>query len=535
MSREPPIRTKPCFRLFELYRVALSVAFSTVYGITAGYGGAIETEAYNFLTVINSTFVNNSARVGGGIDDTDTAALVTITNSTFSGNSGSALLSDSEGTGTVTNSIFAKSVAGNCDTADSTIADGGYNISDDASCGFGSSTAANGDTIGDSVSDSNLALAPSGLANNGGPTETIALELGSYAIAAIPTADCPTTDQRGATRPAPGYSACDIGAFEYAGVIPTPTPTTKLVFGSSLVGNTDTKNLTVKNTGTSPLFIGSVISNDPAEFFATGATTCPPGGLTVGRTCTIAIGFTPNAVSVRSGILTIYGNSATTPQSFVASGTGTADLTLTKSTLVFGDVKFGLKGVEALAVVNHQTQSVSLSESFSGTNAADFSVSGGTCATTLAAGKSCSIIVSFAPSVVGTESATLSVSDTHDPLSPHLVALSTGPTIPVTITPVTLAYGTLTSKTPSKIKDETVTNKSGFPLSVSESFTGPNATDFTVTGGTCGSTAPANSSCTIAVTFTPTASPSPETASMGVTIGSDPTSPHKIALTGTGP
>jgi len=532
----------------------------------AGYGGAIETEAYNFLNVTNSTFVNNSAfsnrsdcttypAGGGAIDDTDTAALVTVTSSTFSGNSGNAILLDAfEADGAaviVTNSIFAKSVSGNCETVDATITDDGYNISDDATCGFGSSTAANGDTIGDSVSDSNLALAAGGLANNGGTTETIALELGSYAIAAIPTADCPTTDQRGATRPAPGYSACDIGAFEYAGVVPTPTPTTKLPFGYSLAGQTAKKNLTVRNTGTSPLFIGSVISNDPAEFFATGASTCPPGGLAVGRTCTIAIGFNPDALGARSGILTIYGNTTSTPQSFVASGTGTADVTTTKSSLVFGDVKFGLKGIEAFAVVNHQTPtvgliqspSVGLSESISGPNAADFSLTGSTCPATLTAGKVCSIIVSFSPSVLGTESATLAITDTpsgsvmgqSDPLSPHLIALSTGPTIPVTIAPVTLAYGTLTSRTPSKTKDVTITNKSGSSLSVSESFSGTNTGDFTVTGGTCGASAPANSSCTIAVTFTPTVGPTPESASMAVTIGSDPSSPHSISLTGTGP
>ena len=116
-----------------------------------------------------------------------------------------------------------------------------------------------------------------------------------------------------------------------------------------------------------------------------------------------------------------------------------------------------------------------------------------------------------------------------------MVALSTGPTIPARVTPVKLAYGTLTSKTPTRTRNVTVTNLSGFPLSVSENFSGPNATDFTVTGGTCGSTAPPNTSCTIAVTFAPTGGGSAESATVAVTIGSDPNSPHNISLTGTGP
>jgi hypothetical protein len=231
----------------------------------------------------------------------------------------------------------------------------------------------------------------------------------------------------------------------------------------------------------------------------------------------------------------LFDNATSSPQHVTLTGTGIASLTTTKSSLVFGDVKFGAKGIEAFAVVNHQSQPVTLSESFSGANPSDFTVGGGTCTSTLDALKACSIIVYFKPSVLGTESATLSVSDSPDPLSPYTVALSTGPTIPETIAPVTLAYGTLTARTSPKTKDVTVTNKSGSSLPVSESFSGMNASDFAVTGGTCGSTVSANSSCTIAVTFTPTGGGSSESASMAVSIGSDPSSPHSISLTGTGP
>ena len=85
----------------------------------------------------------------------------------------------------------------------------------------------------------------------------------------------------------------------------------------------------------------------------------------------------------------------------------------------------------------------------------------------------------FKPSVLGTESATLSVSDSPDPLSPYTVALSTGPTIPATVLPATLAYGTLTARTPTKTRTVTVTNLSGFPLSLGENFSGTTS-DFDV-------------------------------------------------------
>ena len=118
--------------------------------------------------------------------------------------------------------ILAASTGGNCL---GTITADGYNISDDNSCGFGSSTGANGKTIGDNVDP---LLDPDGLEDNGGPTQTISLLSTSPAVDAIPVANCPvTTDQRGAPRPDPedaGNAACDIGAFEFGAVVPIPTP-----------------------------------------------------------------------------------------------------------------------------------------------------------------------------------------------------------------------------------------------------------------------------------------------------------------------
>jgi hypothetical protein len=215
----------------------LTVINCTIFGNSAIGGGGIYNGSGATLTIINSTLSGNLANVeggniGGGIYN---AGRLTVTNSTFSGNSattGGAIYSESSGTTTraiasgvtVNNSILAKSTSGgNCSGS---ITDGGYNISDDTSCGF-AGTGANGDTIGDGVSDSHVGLDPVGLANNGGPTETIGLESGSYAIDAIPIGRCPATDQRGAARPDPkgSSSACDVGAFEFDGVIPIPTPT----------------------------------------------------------------------------------------------------------------------------------------------------------------------------------------------------------------------------------------------------------------------------------------------------------------------
>jgi hypothetical protein len=97
--------------------------------------------------------------------------------------------------------IVANSTSyGDCE-GDGTFTDDGYNLADDTSCGFS----------GTSLSDTPAGLDPSGLQNNGGPTETIALEPGSAAIGHVTLAsDCTGNDQRGVPRPVP----CDIGAYE---------------------------------------------------------------------------------------------------------------------------------------------------------------------------------------------------------------------------------------------------------------------------------------------------------------------------------
>ena len=50
------------------------------------------------------------------------------------------------------------------------------------------------------------------LQDNGGPTDTLALQTGSPAIDAGTDTGCPAADQRGTARPQ--AAACDIGAFE---------------------------------------------------------------------------------------------------------------------------------------------------------------------------------------------------------------------------------------------------------------------------------------------------------------------------------
>ena len=326
----------------------------------------------------------------------------------------------------------------------------------------------------------------------------------------------------------------------------TPTPTTSvsvpatLFTGSSPAGNTVPKNLTVRNTGKKPLFIGSVLSSYPAEFAVTGST-CPPGGLAPGLTCTIALGFTPKTLGARSATLSVSDNAKTSPQHVALSGTGTADM-ITTASVSISTVKWGTTVTSAVTIYNRQTVAVSLSESFSGANAGDFNLaSGGTCTATLAALSACTQRFTFTPRVLWkgaspTESATMVVSDSPDVTRPHKIPVTVAATIPDTVLPATVLYGPVyvAPSKPAKTKSITVINLSTFALTISiGSIGGANAADFTLTSGTCSGTLSGNSSCTYAVRFKPSAAIA-ESANVAVSVSNDPTSPHNVSLTGTG-
>ena len=209
-----------------------SANLSRPSGGVFGSGGAIANDG--IMVVTNSTFSDNQASgdshgggFGGAISNqlnlfavpAPTPGTLIVTNSTFSGNqafAGGGAIGNTDSTASLKSTILAASTGGNCENFGPAIADAGYNISDDNSCGF-SGTSINNSTT--------LHLDPAGLANNGGPTQTIALEPNSEAVDFISVASCTdqssptplpvTTDQRGFPRPDPGNpDFCDAGAFE---------------------------------------------------------------------------------------------------------------------------------------------------------------------------------------------------------------------------------------------------------------------------------------------------------------------------------
>ncbi|HKY62214.1 MAG TPA: choice-of-anchor Q domain-containing protein [bacterium] len=240
------------------------ISNSTISGNQAltDEGGGICSAGFLFLT--NSTVSGNTAAEdGGGIivatfgssNGLKGAYNVTIAFNQAGGSGGGiAGVVASNGQGdpfpvTVFNTIIARNTAGNTgnDCANGDFPSGGFNLigeigPNDNCTDFVDGT--NGDQVGAPGSPIDPLLGP--LADNGGPTQTHALLVGSPAIDRGNPDGCEalnaplffaddtiefnelTIDQRGETRPVaildPALAICDIGAFEFQVPVPTPTP-----------------------------------------------------------------------------------------------------------------------------------------------------------------------------------------------------------------------------------------------------------------------------------------------------------------------
>jgi CSLREA domain-containing protein len=212
------------FSAINGYYASLTVSNSTFINNSSvqSVGGAILMQNAA-LTIQNSTFYQNSAAVWGGAINCD-GCTMTVINSTFVDNTGTsggggAIYPTGGAAGSLTNTILAAGGShGNCGIGgddESTLTDGGGNLSDDSSCNFYLSTSSN------NVPDINATPPPiplnlGSLAYNGGPTETIAVLGGSMASSYGVVANCPTTDQRGAARPTSGplEGTCSSGAYQ---------------------------------------------------------------------------------------------------------------------------------------------------------------------------------------------------------------------------------------------------------------------------------------------------------------------------------
>jgi len=277
-----------------------------------------------------------------------------------------------------------------------------------------------------------------------------------------------------------------------------------LNFGNQNDGTSSSpQKITVTNTGNSTLTVSSVAISGPNGKDFSQTNTCTTGGVAPQSTCTISVTFTPSISGTENATVTLTDNAPDSPESTTLTGVGVGSgpaVTLSPTSLTFATQLVGTTS-PAQNVTLTNTGSASLTITSIATTG-DFAQTNN-CASTIAVNASCTISVTFTPTTINTRTGTVLVTD-NAPASPQTVTL-TGTGTYVSWTPASLTFGAQTVGTSSAPQAITFTNNATTKLTIkSIVITGPNNMDFTQTDN-CGTSLGPKSSCTINVTFTPTA------------------------------
>ena len=205
----------------------------------------------------------------------------------------------------------------------------------------------------------------------------------------------------------------------------TVTPAS-LSFGNQVQGTASaSKNVTLKNGQNTAITITS-ISSSLSDYTQTNNCPVSPSTLGAGKSCTLSVTFNPSALDSRAASLTISDTGKNSPQTVSLSGTGVASVTVSTSSISFGNEVVGVKSAASKVTVTNN-QKVALTISKISATLPDYSTTT-TCPVgsgTLAAGANCSISVFFTPTVAGTRTDTLTISD-NATVSPTVTLTGTG-------------------------------------------------------------------------------------------------------------
>jgi len=199
---------------------------------------------------------------------------------------------------------------------------------------------------------------------------------------------------------------------------------TSIAFATTPIGTSSASaKVTLTNkTGVSVTLSTPAITVSGPFVKATG-TTCTDGLVIANlATCIINVQFKPTAAGYASGTLSVSDSDVTSPQTVALSGTGTA-IKFSPASINFGTVSKGTQVSSTVSLTNAGTTAVSIAGfDMFGVNSPDFTYYA-PCGTSIAAGTTCTLTMSFTPSKTGLEKATFKVFDSS-PGSPQSLALS---------------------------------------------------------------------------------------------------------------
>jgi hypothetical protein len=302
-------------------------------------------------------------------------------------------------------------------------------------------------------------------------------------------------------------------------------------FGQVTVGKQATQVVSVSNTGSVGINITQLVLSN-THFSVTGMTT--PMALAVGQTGSFTVAVTATAAGGLTGTLTAQGDGGSAPVIVNLSATAVAaqsQLSLSQSSISFGNVAVGSKSTSSLVLNN--TGTTNLTVSMLTVTGTDFTVSGITTPATITAGQSAQATVTFAPATAGSATGGLSITSS-DPVTPSVMVPLSGTgsstaTGQLTSSPASLSFGTMATGT-SISKQIVLTNTGTAAVSISSVST--LGTGLTTSGVATPATLNPSQSMTVDASFAPAAAGS-ITGSIKI-VSNAGNSPLTIPVTGAG-
>jgi hypothetical protein len=287
----------------------------------------------------------------------------------------------------------------------------------------------------------------------------------------------------------------------------SPNPVSFGNVGVGLSSNPITS--TLRNTGGSAI---RPVIGAPAGDFAIAMSSCAVE-VAPGASCTFQIVFRPVMPGLRTGALTVSAPGVA-PVTLALQGRGLvvdmADIISPDAADFGGRVVGETSPGQIFTIRNLGGGPGQFRIEIGGANAADFAVAPGPtngCGTTLAAGASCTVIVTFTPAATGERRGSLVVTASMGGQSSAALRGTGLRRGDLHVSPAANDFGSVPVGSPSGAANFSLTNPGHTDVTMlAVAITGAGMSQFSISNNTCGSVLSAGATCTIAVVFRPTSS-----------------------------
>lgn len=292
----------------------------------------------------------------------------------------------------------------------------------------------------------------------------------------------------------------------------------QLSFADLAVGSSSSSAVVLQNTGAQPLALSALNYSGPGAFIVD--TSACPASLNAQQSCAVGVTFAPPTRGLLSGQISISFAGGSSLVSLAGRGLQ-GELQASASTLTFDPVVAPGSSTQTLVVQNTGDANVG---SISVSTQAPFSI--GNACPGLAAGASCELSLSFAPSAAGSYSGTFELTSPVGALSVGLTGVSDAQTQIASLSQSLIDFGSVPQGSAALVRSVTVTNTGNSPLSIAGVSGLPSGVS--LSSNSCSSIAP-SASCSLSFTLATTALTEFSAASAAL---SGPTSPAAVALSG---